>query len=144
MKTKITKLASVLFLIIFCLNFNTTKAQLPCTDKGYFYITGTDSFHKTVVVSNIIKGDIFWCNSDGKKMLPDNPKMQLFIDAIKAKNPELQTINVIIPDNSGYNTFNGTKLSNDYESIKKVYDLMIKNIKPYTLIKVVLKDEDFE
>ncbi|WP_367754456.1 hypothetical protein [Flavobacterium sp. WC2430] len=142
MKTKITQLTSLLVILIVMMSFNEVKAQLPCSDKGYFFITGTDSFHKTAVVSNIIKGDIFWCTAQGKKMLPDNPKMQLFIDAVKAKNPNLQTINVVVPDNSGY--YGGAKLSNDYESIKKKYDLIINNIKPYTLIKVVLKDQDFQ
>ena len=144
LNTTTKKVASLLVVLVAMMSFNELKAQIPCTDKGYFFITGTDSFHKTVVVSNIIKGDIFWCTYEGKKMTPDNPKLKLFTDAVKAKNPTLETLNNYIPDNYGLNPFTKVKMGNDYESVKKAYDIIVNNIKPYTLIKVELKDQDFQ
>ena len=124
---------------------SSAKAQLSCGDQGYFFFKAYDSYNRIFYISNIVKGDAYWC-VDGKKRYADDKKVEIFRIARKKAEPKGNPpSDDIVPNNSGRNPRNGELLAKDYESVKKEYYFQVGRTKnPDKVIKVTINEKDFQ
>ena len=138
---KVTFVVSIMF---FC-SVKIQAQVLDCGNKGYFFFKAYDSYHRILYISNIIKGDAYWC-VDGKKRYADDKKVDIFRKARKLAEPKGNPpSDDIFPNNSGRSPRNGELLANDYNSVKKEYDIEINRTKsPDKIVKGTIDEKEFQ